>query len=132
METAQLDLLEDLEYELKKAGLKRAIENRTGIKFKVFEHTSPQIDNPELLGRLLKKCYDVGYDKIVVNAYEIRGFPQDTKSPKGTNREGWPAIWGITEDLNMDVGAGNPGQRQLMGRTGFPLEGVYEFERKEK
>lgn len=44
----------------------------------------------------------------------------------GRDRAGWPAIWGIVEEMGISGGAGNTGQHQV-SRDAKLIDGVYEF-----
>ena len=47
----------------------------------------------------------------------------------GRCRDGWPAIWGIVEEMGISGGAGNTGQHQV-SRDAKLIDGVYEFKDK--
>ena len=42
--------------------------------------------------------------------------------------DGWPAIWGVPEELGIDAGRGNGGQRQIGGlKAQMLIDGVYKL-----
>lgn len=45
------------------------------------------------------------------------------------NREGYPAIWRVVEEMGISGGAGNGGQHQVTREAKF-VDGVYEFKDK--
>lgn len=47
----------------------------------------------------------------------------------GRSRDGWPAIWGIVEEMGISGGAGNTGQHQVTCDAKL-IDGVYEFKDK--
>ena len=47
----------------------------------------------------------------------------------GRDRNGWPAIWGIVEEMGISGGAGNTGQHQVSCDAKL-IDGVYEFKDK--
>lgn len=47
----------------------------------------------------------------------------------GRDRSGWPAIWGIVEEMGISGGAGNSGQHQVSCNAKL-IDGVYEFKNK--
>lgn len=47
----------------------------------------------------------------------------------GRDRDGWPTIWGVVNEMDISGGAGNTGQHQV-SRDAKLIDGVYEFKYK--
>ena len=47
----------------------------------------------------------------------------------GKDRDGWPTIWGVVNEMNISGGAGNAGQHQISCDAKL-IDGVYEFKNK--
>ena len=61
-----------------------------------------------------------------------KSYPFDSKGSvfaDGRDRNGWPAIWGIVDEIGISGGAGNTGQHQVTCDAKL-IDGVYEFKDK--
>ena len=47
----------------------------------------------------------------------------------GRDRDGWPSIWGVVNEMGISGGAGNTGQHQISCGAKL-IDGVYEFKDK--
>ena len=47
----------------------------------------------------------------------------------GRDRDGWPTIWGVVNEMDISGGAGNAGQHQISCDAKL-IDGVYEFKNK--
>lgn len=47
----------------------------------------------------------------------------------GRDRDGWPTIWGVVNEMGISGGAGNTGQHQVSCDAKL-IDGVYEFKGK--
>ena len=47
----------------------------------------------------------------------------------GRDRDGWPTIWGVVNEMGISGGAGNTGQHQVSCDAKL-IDGVYEFKDK--
>ena len=58
-----------------------------------------------------------------------KGFPfgcGNSVFADGRDRDGWPTIWGVVEEMGISGGAGNTGQHQVTCDAKL-IDGVYEF-----
>ena len=53
----------------------------------------------------------------------------DSVFADGRGRDGWPAIWGVVNEMGISGGAGNAGQHQIYCGAKL-IDGVYEFKDK--
>ena len=61
-----------------------------------------------------------------------KGFPfgcGNSVFADGIDRDGWPTIWGVVEEMGISGGAGNTGQHQVTCDAKL-IDGVYEFKDK--
>ena len=61
-----------------------------------------------------------------------KGFPfgcGNSVFADGRDRDGWPTIWGVVEEMGISGGAGNTGQHQVTCDAKL-IDGVYEFKGK--
>ena len=84
------------------------------------------------------KCCSKHHIKLVsigkrTNLIEsTKSYPFDCEGSvfaDGRDRNGWPAIWGIVEEMGISGGAGNTGQHQVTCDAKL-IDGVYEFKDK--
>ena len=58
-----------------------------------------------------------------------KGFPfgcGNSVFADGRDRDGWPTIWGVVEEMGISGGAGNSGQHEVTCDAKL-IDGVYEF-----
>ena len=58
-----------------------------------------------------------------------KGFPfgcGNSVFADGRDRDGWPTIWGVVEEMGISGGVGNTGQHQVTCDAKL-IDGVYEF-----
>ena len=61
-----------------------------------------------------------------------KGFPfgcGNSVFADGRDRDGWPTIWGVVEEMGISGGVGNNGQHQVTCDAKL-IDGVYEFKDK--
>ena len=61
-----------------------------------------------------------------------KGFPfgcGNSVFADGRDRDGWPTIWGVVEEMGISGGVGNTGQHQVTCDAKL-IDGVYEFKDK--
>ena len=61
-----------------------------------------------------------------------KGFPfgcGNSVFADGRDRDGWPIIWGVVEEMGISGGVGNTGQHQVTCDAKL-IDGVYEFKDK--
>ena len=61
-----------------------------------------------------------------------KGFPfgcGNSVFADGRDRDGWPTIWGVVEEMGISGGVGNTGQHQVNCDAKL-IDGVYEFKDK--
>ena len=61
-----------------------------------------------------------------------KGFPfgcGNSVFADGRDRDGWPTIWGVVEEMGISCGVGNTGQHQVTCDAKL-IDGVYEFKDK--
>ena len=61
-----------------------------------------------------------------------KGFPfgcGNSVFADGRDRDGWPTIWGVVEEMGISGGCGNSGQYQVSCDAKL-IDGVYEFKDK--
>ena len=61
-----------------------------------------------------------------------KGFPfgcGNSVFADGRDRDGWPTIWGVVEEMGISGGAGNSGQHQVTCDAKL-IDGVYELKDK--
>ena len=91
--------------------------------------------------KLLAKCEAAGITKVAIGR-KHKSVPASTNFPfggfgsvftfspvknKGSKIDGWPAIWGICDELNINDGCGNTDQRQIKPDT--VVDGVYHLKK---
>ena len=110
-----------------------------------FRNTTKRIERElkiaeKITQKLLNKCGEVGITRVSVgkrhsSVPKSQNWPFDSchnsvfSFPEGVrDKRGWPAIWGIIDELGIDDGCGNSDQKQVSGNDNDNLlEGVYEL-----
>lgn len=85
----------------------------------------------------LKKCSEFGIEKVSIGKHPGESWPfggagnvftfSDERTPKTKGHSaGWPAIWGVVEELGISTGCGNTDQHNV-GKGENLMEGIYQM-----
>ena len=92
--------------------------------------------------RLLNKCGKSGITRVSIGKRNSKVPASQNWSfyschnsvftwPEGVkDKEGWPVIWGIVDELKIDGGCGNSNQKQVSDNANL-MEGVYELKNRQ-
>lgn len=121
----------DINYEIKKLKNK---QNEIDGQIKSLEDR--YIENTLFTNEFLECCRKNGIKKVGINTGDesLEGYRKHPFGKSGNvfadeDKDGWPAIWAVCEQMNISGGCGNGGQHQISSIASAKLiDGIYELE----